>query len=178
MTYQKCPVLLMCHDSISEGFFHTPLRAGAAPESWQPKIAASIEKYRLTCADSGARGKQFLRREYPTLAYSTRGCWLAPAPASRPLPPPPLWSSHLALGEVDAHFLEFGEVSIVSPRLGPAWELESRHPDRRNIPWLRAATFPIVVWWKADISNRTFLVLDPTRHMRRRSLLRCTPPRQ
>jgi hypothetical protein len=89
MTYQKCPVLLMCHDSISEGFFHTPLRAGAAPESWQPKIAASIEKYRLTCADSGARGKQFLRREYPTLAYSTRGCWLAPAPASRPLPPPP-----------------------------------------------------------------------------------------
>jgi len=41
--------------------------------------------------------------------------WLiAPAAVGSPLPRlrdpylhPPLWSSHLALGEVDAHFLEF-----------------------------------------------------------------------
>ena len=178
MTYQKCPVLLMCHDSISEGFFHTPLRQ--APH---PNHGSRRSRPRSRSTDSPARIVE--HEENNSSDVSTPPWLIAPAAVGSPLPRlrdpylhPPLWSSHLALGEVDAHFLEFGEVSIVSPRLGPAWELESRHPDRRNIPWRRAATFPIAVWWKADIPNRTFLVLDPTRHMRRRSLLRCTPPRQ
>src|SRR4051812_24874193 len=37
MTHQKCPVLLMCRDSISEGFFHTSARQVRSP--WRPRIA-------------------------------------------------------------------------------------------------------------------------------------------
>ena len=52
-------------------------------------------------------------------------CLRHPRLLARPLPrlrgayhhPPLLWSSRLVLGEVDAHFLEIGEVLIVSPSL-------------------------------------------------------------
>ena len=92
MTYQKCPVLLMCRNSISEGFFHTPVRQVPSPVAAE----ASIEKTN-SLARIVERSTTMPRpSNCPTLAYGTRGCWLAPAPASRPLPPPPpLWSARL-----------------------------------------------------------------------------------
>ena len=102
-----------------EGVFPYTGSPGASAQLRRPKIAASIEKYRLTCADSGRLGKQFLRpSHFSTLVYGTRGCWLAPCPGfAAPPTTPLLWSSRLVLGEVDAHFLEIGEVLIVSPNL-------------------------------------------------------------
>ena len=102
-----------------EGVFPYTGSPGASAQLRRPKIAASIEKYRLTCADSGRLGKQFLRpSHFSTLVYGTRGCWLAPCPGfAAPPTTPLLWSSRLVLGEVDAHFLEIGEVLIVSPSL-------------------------------------------------------------
>ena len=119
MTYQKCPVLLMCRDSISKGFFRTPVRQ--AP---RPNCGGRRSRPRSRSTDSPARivealGKQFLRpSHFSTLVYGTRGCWLAPCPGfAAPPTTPLLWSSRLVLGEVDAHFLEIGEVLIVSPSL-------------------------------------------------------------
>ena len=110
----------MCRDSISKGFFRTPVRQ--AP---RPNCGGRRSRPRSRSTDSPARivealGKQFLRpSHFSTLVYGTRGgCWLAPCPGfAAPPTTPLLWSSRLVLGEVDAHFLEIGEVLIVSPSL-------------------------------------------------------------
>ena len=56
MTYQKWPVLLMCRDSISQRFFHTPVRQ--APPTRAPRVMA------------GEIARGYHRRGRPTLVFA------------------------------------------------------------------------------------------------------------
>jgi hypothetical protein len=114
---QKRAVLLSSHDSISKGFFRTPVHQ--AP---RPNRGGRRSRPRSRSTDSPARIVE--HEENNSSGPVTFPLWLtAPAAAGSPLPRlrgpyhPPLWSSRLVpRGGRRAFFRNFEEVLIVSPR--------------------------------------------------------------
>jgi hypothetical protein len=147
----------MWRDAVFQGFFHTPL--------WQNRSPATTIALRSITTDSPARIMK--HEENNSSGPVTFPPWLtAPAAVGSPLPRlrdpylhPPLWSSRLALGEVDAHFLGiwrgldcFAETRDSQPgSLNHGIQTGAISPGGR-----RAATFPIAVWGKQTSQNEHF----------------------
>ena len=72
-----------------EGVFPYTGASGASAESWRPEIAASIEKYRLTCADREHEENNSSGPVTFPLAYGTPAAVGSPLPRLRgPYHPP------------------------------------------------------------------------------------------